>query len=133
MALTIIVLAFFMVAPVSVDALEMRGETIYMIMVDRFFDGDPANNTAGNPYQYSPDRSEWGKYFGGDLEGIRQKLDYLKSIGATTIWVTPCCQNDPYLISGGTPYHGYDMMDLYRVEPHFGDWSKCDAVTDKRR
>lgn len=111
-------------------ALDMRGETIYMIMVDRFFDGDPANNTAVNPNQYSPDQSEWGKYFGGDLEGIRQKLDYLQSVGATAIWITPVCENDPYLLAGGAPYHGYDMMDLYRVEPHFGAWPVFDAVAD---
>ena len=111
-------------------ALDMRGDTIYMIMVDRFYDGDPTNNTAVNPYQYSADHTEWGKYFGGDLEGVRQKLDYLKGVGATAIWVTPCCQNDPYLLAGGTPYHGYDMMDLYRVEPHFGNWATFDSVTD---
>lgn len=111
-------------------ALDMRGDTIYMIMVDRFMDGDPSNNTAVNPNQYSPDHSEWGKYFGGDLEGIRQKLDYLKAVGATAIWVTPVCQNDPYLLAGGTPYHGYDMNDFYRVEPHFGDWATFDALAD---
>lgn len=111
-------------------ALDMRGDTIYMIVVDRFADGDPSNNTAVNPNQYSPDHSEWGKYFGGDLEGIRQKLDYLKAVGATAIWVTPCCQNDPYLLAGGAPYHGYDMNDFYRVEPHFGDWTTFDAVAN---
>jgi len=111
-------------------ALDMRGDTIYMILVDRFADGDPTNNTAVNPNQYSPDHSEWGKYFGGDLEGIRRKLDYLKTVGATAIWVTPCCQNDPYLLAGGTPYHGYDMNDFYRVEPHFGDWATFDAVAN---
>jgi cyclomaltodextrin glucanotransferase len=112
------------------SALEMRGDTIYMIMVDRFCDGNPANNTAVNPALYSPDQTEWGKYFGGDLEGIRQKLDYLHSIGATAIWVTPVCENDPYLLANGTCYHGYDMQDMYRVEPHFGGWSDFDAVAD---
>jgi|GEM_PF-201590 len=112
------------------SALDMRGDTIYMIMVDRFMDGDPTNNTAVNPNQYSPDHTQWGKYFGGDLEGIRQKLDYLKTVGATALWITPSCQNDPYLLSDGTPYHGYDMMDFYRVEPHFGSWATFDALTD---
>lgn len=131
--LTLVILAIFFIvgsAYAPAAALDMRGETIYMIMVDRFYDGDSTNNTAVNPNQYSSDHSEWGKYFGGDLEGIRQKLDYLEAIGVTALWITPSCQNDPYLISGGTPYHGYDMMDLYRVEPHFGNWTTFDTLAD---
>jgi len=132
--LRLIILIFALVLTASTAApaaaLDMRGDTIYMIMVDRFFDGDPANNTVINPYQYSPDHSEWGKYFGGDIAGITQKLDYLKTIGATALWLTPLYQNAPFQLGSGAPYHGYDMNDVFRVEPHFGNWTTFDTLTD---
>jgi cyclomaltodextrin glucanotransferase len=47
-------------------------------VVDRFFDGDPNNNEGPNPELYDPTREDWGKYWGGDLQGVIDKLDYLK-------------------------------------------------------
>ncbi|MEO1185956.1 MAG: cyclomaltodextrin glucanotransferase, partial [Cyanobacteria bacterium J06636_27] len=59
--------------------IEFRQETIYFIVVDRFYDGNPRNNKGFNSELYDPDREEWGKYWGGDLKGIIDKLDYLKN------------------------------------------------------
>ncbi|HVI08930.1 MAG TPA: alpha-amylase family glycosyl hydrolase [Candidatus Binatia bacterium] len=86
-------------------------DVIYLIMPDRFADGDEANNF---PDSGSYDRAAPRAYHGGDLRGIQQKLPYLKDLGVTTIWITPIYQNS------GRDYHGYHAMDLYAVEKHFG-------------
>src|SRR5689334_9517805 len=62
-------------------AIEFRQETIYFIIVDRFNDGDPSNNPGAHPELYDPTKQKWGKYWGGDLQGIIDKLDYLKNLG----------------------------------------------------
>lgn len=54
--------------------IEFRQETIYFIVVDRFYDGDPANNEGPNPELYDPEGKDWGKYWGGDLQGVIDKL-----------------------------------------------------------
>ena len=69
--------------------IEFRQETLYFIVVDRFYDGDPDNSEGPNPDLYDPTRTEWGKYWGGDLQGIIDKLDYLRNMGVTAIWLTP--------------------------------------------
>jgi 1,4-alpha-glucan branching enzyme len=69
--------------------IEFRQETIYFIVVDRFHDGDPENSSGPNPELYDSTRQEWGKYWGGDLQGVIDKLDYLKNLGVTAIWLTP--------------------------------------------
>jgi cyclomaltodextrin glucanotransferase len=60
--------------------IEFRQETIYFIVVDRFYDGNPENSEGPNPELYDPEGKEWGKYWGGDLQGIIDKLDYLKNL-----------------------------------------------------
>ena len=70
-------------------SIEFRQETIYFIMVDRFFDGDSNNNEGPNPNLYDPNKEKWGLYWGGDLQGIIDKLSYLKNMGVTAIWMTP--------------------------------------------
>ena len=69
--------------------IEFRQETIYFIVVDRFYDGEPENNEGPNPELYDPEGKDWGKYWGGDLQGIIDKLDYLKDLGVTAVWLTP--------------------------------------------
>ncbi|MGL4879500.1 MAG: alpha-amylase family glycosyl hydrolase, partial [Waterburya sp.] len=69
--------------------IEFRQETIYFIVVDRFNDGDPDNSQGSNPELYDSTQQKWGKYWGGDLQGIIDKLDYLKNLGVTAIWLTP--------------------------------------------
>ncbi|MFQ3614158.1 MAG: cyclomaltodextrin glucanotransferase, partial [Cyanobacteriota bacterium] len=50
--------------------IEFRQETLYFLVVDRFFDGDPDNNEGPNPELYDPEGQDWGKYWGGDLQGV---------------------------------------------------------------
>ncbi len=90
------------------------GDVIYLIMPDRFADGDASNNF---PESGAYDRRAPRKYHGGDLRGIQQHLPYLKDLGVTALWITPVYQNDDRT---GNDYHGYGATDLYSVEQHFG-------------
>jgi len=89
-------------------------DVIYLIMPDRFADGDAGNNF---PESGSYERARPRAYHGGDLRGIQQRLPYLKDLGITAIWITPVYQNDD---RKGNDYHGYGATDLYAVEKHFG-------------
>ena len=90
-------------------------DVVYLIMPDRFANGDPANDEPAEA-PGSHDRSKPRAYHGGDLRGIREHLDYLKDLGVTTLWLTPVVKN------GSTEdYHGYGAVDLYAVEPHLGN------------
>src|SRR5262249_10549593 len=64
-----------------------QAQSIYQIITDRFFDGDPANNNAEGTYD--PSGSAGTSVHGGDFKGIEKKLDYLKSLGVTAIWISP--------------------------------------------
>ncbi|MHB8303461.1 MAG: alpha-amylase family glycosyl hydrolase [Acidobacteriaceae bacterium] len=91
-------------------------DVMYLIMPDRFADGDPANDhlpQAAGTYDVSKPRA----YHGGDLRGIEDHLDYIQHLGATTIWITPLYANDP--LSAGD-YHGYGAVQMFGVNPHFG-------------
>lgn len=89
-------------------------DVIYLIMPDRFDDGDARNNF---PNSGAYDLNSPRAYHGGDLRGIQQRLSYLKDLGVTTIWITPIYQNDDRT---GRDYHGYGAVDLYAVEKHLG-------------
>lgn len=86
-----------------------KDDIIYFIMVDRFADSNPDGNLP------DVDKNNLRAFQGGDLQGIIDKLDYIKSTGATTIWLTPIMENGP------NGYHGYWIYDFYKVDPHFGD------------
>jgi glycosidase len=89
-------------------------DSMYLIMPDRFANGDPANDEPAEA-PGSHDRAKARAYHGGDLRGIHEHLDYLKDLGVTTLWLTPIVKN------GATEdYHGYGAVDLYAVEPHLG-------------
>ena len=93
-----------------------QDDVIYLIMPDRFADGDTSNdNLPNSPGTY--DRSKARAYHGGDLRGVRDHVDYLRDLGITTIWLTPIVQNDP---ASAQDYHGYGAVDEYAVEDHFG-------------
>jgi glycosidase len=85
-------------------------DALYLIMTDRFADGNPANNQPG--YNRAAARG----WHGGDFAGIEQHLDYLRQLGVTALWTTPVASN------GAMPesYHGYAATDLYAVDAHFG-------------
>jgi len=93
-----------------------RDDVIYLIMPDRFADGDPANNLPKGAAPGTYDRTAPKAYHGGDLKGIQDHLPYLKELGATTLWLNPIFDND----NTSEGYHGYGGTDLYAVEDHFG-------------
>jgi glycosidase len=85
-------------------------DVLYLIMTDRFADGNTTNNQPG--YNRGAPRA----WHGGDLAGIEQHVDYLKQLGVTAVWTTPVASNAGMQDS----YHGYAATDLYAVDPHFG-------------
>jgi glycosidase len=96
-------------------------DAMYLIMTDRFADGDLTNDGAGaKANKNSPEAdAEWKKargWHGGDLRGISDHLDYIQKTGFTAVWMTPVYANE------GEPdsYHGYGATDLYAVDPHYG-------------
>jgi neopullulanase len=89
-------------------------DVIYLLMPDRFADGDPNNNTIAGHADNTDPNHKWGRR-GGDLRGIIDNLPYLKELGITALWLTPVFENDyPHA------YHGYTPTDLYAFEPHLG-------------
>ena len=112
---------------------ERRGfdisDVLYMLMPDRFAQGadhpTAAQMTKGKRplirNTYREDRSQPSLRHGGDLEGIRQHLDYFCDLGVTALWLTPVLENDsPDDERGFSTYHGYATTDYYRVDPRFG-------------
>ncbi|APR85310.1 Neopullulanase [Minicystis rosea] len=92
---------------------DWRDEIIYQVLVDRFANGD-----AGNDYRV--DFSSLGHYHGGDWKGLEDKLDYIQTLGVTTIWISPVVKNVD-TDAGFDGYHGYWAQDLDAPNPHFGD------------
>jgi glycosidase len=91
-----------------------NSDAVYLIMADRFCDGNPANNKIDDSLdQFSVKDIDGRK--GGDIAGIISKLDYIKDLGATTIWITPMLENNMWM-----SYHGYAATDLYKIDPRFG-------------
>ncbi|MBD0361643.1 MAG: cyclomaltodextrin glucanotransferase, partial [Coleofasciculus sp. C3-bin4] len=99
--------------------IEFRQETLYFIVVDRFNDGDPENSEGPNPELYDPEQKEWGKYWGGDLQGVIDKLDYLKNLGVTAVWLTPLFEQVEALFIESAAIHGYWTKDFKRLNPRF--------------
>ncbi len=97
---------------------DWRDQVIYMLMIDRFNDGDPSNNDQGYG-EYDPALAS--HFSGGDLQGVIDRLDYIRSLGATAIWITPPVYNQwwstPYQAAG---WHGYWAVHFREVDPHFG-------------
>ncbi len=103
------------------------GDVIYFLLPDRFEDGDPTNNTgqspSSDPNENGFDPSNPNFFHGGDLKGITDKLDYIRDLGATSIWMTPIFRNKAVQRYGEkrvTGYHGYWILDFTNVDPHFG-------------
>jgi glycosidase len=91
-----------------------KDDVMYLIMPDRFANGDPTNDEPAEA-PGSHDRAKPRAYHGGDLRGIKNHLPYLKELGVTTLWLTPIVKN-----GAAQDYHGYGAVDLYAVEPHLG-------------
>jgi len=110
------------------DAVDWRDQVIYFVMIDRFDDGNPGNNDQGAG-EYDPAN---GAYFsGGDLAGLQRRLDYIRGLGATAVWITPPVANqwwDGKVGYGG--YHGYWASDFKAVDAHFGSLADYRALAD---
>ena len=97
------------------------GDVLYLLMPDRFAQGGEHNPQLPGMRQYKEDRSAPSLRHGGDLEGIRQHLDYFCDLGVTALWFTPILENDsPDMMETWSTYHGYACTDYYRVDPRFG-------------
>lgn len=115
--------------PDPVGSVDMREETIYFVMTTRFYDGDTGNDvhcwddgTAGN----GDDDPAWR----GDFKGLGEKLDYIKALGFSAIWVTPVVTN-----ASGYDYHGYHAMDLSTVDARYesSDYTYEDLIHDAHK
>ena len=117
-AMSFAALPAFAAGPLHLPSPEWRDQIIYFLMTDRFDDGDPSNNDqhAGEFAAADPAR-----YNGGDLRGVSRRLDYIKGLGATAVWITPPVSNlwwDARAQHGG--YHGYWAEDFSKVDAHLG-------------
>lgn len=105
-------------------------DVIYLIMADRFANGDPRNDEPPE-VPGSHDRTNPRAYHGGDLQGIQNHLAYLKDLGVTTLWLTPVVKN-----GAAQDYHGYGAVDLYAIDPHLGslqDYQELVAAAHKKK
>lgn len=101
-------------------------DIVYLIMPDRFSNGDPSNDNVAGMYQGLQRDSLLGRH-GGDLQGIINHLDYIKDLGMTAIWLNPELENNQKLES----YHGYAVTDHYRVDRRFGTNELFKEMVDK--
>ncbi len=103
---------------------DFRDESIYFMITTRFYDGDPSNNVLCWDNQEAQ-KSTKDPCWRGDFQGVIDKLDYIKALGFTAIWITPVVQN-----ASGYDYHGYHAMDFSKVDCRYqsGDGSKSGDV-----
>lgn len=90
---------------------DFRDETIYFVMTTRFYDGDPSNNTQCWDNQ---ERNQGDPAWRGDFKGLIEKLDYIKALGFTTVWITPVVEN-----ASGYDYHGYHAVNFSKVDHRY--------------
>lgn len=90
---------------------DMREDSIYFVMTARFFDGDPSNNRGGALHVKSGNAANNDPMFRGDFKGLIQKLDYIKGLGFSAIWITPVVLN-----RSDYDYHGYHGYDFFRID-----------------
>ena len=106
-------------------------DAMYMIMTDRFADGDPHNDgvngtSAESSAEAAAERVKPRGWHGGDLRGIQQHLDYIQKLGFDTVWMTPVYANEHEPDS----YHGYGATDMYAVDPHYGSLQDLRSLAD---
>ncbi|BDU51427.1 alpha-amylase family glycosyl hydrolase [Haliovirga abyssi] len=116
----------------QVSSPSWKDQIIYFVMTDRFNDGDPTNNDQGAG-EYDPTKNS--HYSGGDIKGVTDKLDYIKDLGVTAVWITPPVANqwwDPWVNYSG--YHGYWGENFKEVDKHLGtldDYKELSATLHK--
>jgi len=92
-----------------------NSDVIYLLMPDRFANGNPNNDTTSDTAEKVNRKNNGGRH-GGDIQGIINHLDYIKALGATTIWSTPLLEDNLPTYS----YHGYAITDTYKIDPRYG-------------
>ncbi|WP_437397011.1 glycoside hydrolase family 13 protein [Flagellimonas lutimaris] len=105
-------------------------DVIYLLMPDRFANGDPSNDSTPETIEKA-NRDHQGGRHGGDIQGVIDHLDYIHELGATTLWSTPLTLDNEKVYS----YHGYASSDLYQIDPRYGsneDFSRLSAELHKR-
>lgn len=111
-------------------------EVVYFLLPDRFANGDPANDRGGlrgDRLATGFDPTSKGFYEGGDLKGLKGRLDYIQGLGATAIWVGPVFRNKPVQGPPGhesAGYHGYWITDFTEVDPHLGTRAEFRDLVD---
>lgn len=90
-------------------------DVVYLIMPDRFANGDPDNDSTPDTKEKAKRNKKGGRH-GGDLQGVINNLDYLENLGVTALWSTPLLEDNEPVYS----YHGYAQTDLYRIDPRYG-------------
>ena len=90
-------------------------DVVYLIMSDRFVDGDASNNSTANTREKADKNNVNGRW-GGDIQGIINSFDHIKKLGCTAIWPTPMLGDDEAAWS----YHGYACSDYYHIDPRYG-------------
>ena len=98
------------------------GQTLYFVLTDRFANGSTANDLGGftgGPMDHGFDPTRISHFHGGDFAGMATRLDYLKNLGVTAVWVTPPLRNKP-VQKGTASYHGYWILDFLQIDPHLG-------------
>lgn len=103
------------------------GDVLYLIMPDRFANGDPSNDIIAGMRESTVDREGQYARHGGDFKGIADHLDYIQELGVTAIWLNPVLEND---MPEGS-YHGYATTDYYKVDARFGTNEEFVSLTDK--
>lgn len=102
-------------------------DVLYMIMPDRFADGNPGNNLVKTMrHPIGADRTDLNVRHGGDLKGISDHIDYIDSLGVTAVWLNPVLEND---MPDGS-YHGYATTDYYRIDPRLGTNEEYSSLID---
>lgn len=97
-----------------------NSDVLYMLMPDRFASGRNITKPMKGLNPYVVDRSKPSLRHGGDLEGVRQHLDYFNQLGVTALWFTPVLENNLPDMNSQSTYHGYATTNYYRVDPRFG-------------
>ena len=109
-----------------------NADVLYMLMPDRFAQGSRHPKQVKGMRKYREDRSEPSLRHGGDLNGIREHLDYFTDLGVTALWLTPVLENDsPDDERNYSTYHGYATTDYYRVDPRFGSNADYRSLCDE--
>ncbi|MGX5209335.1 pullulanase-type alpha-1,6-glucosidase [Streptomyces violaceus] len=112
-------------------------EQFYFVLPDRFANGDPRNDKGGltgSRLSTGYDPTDKGFYQGGDLKGLTKRLDYVKGLGTTALWMAPIFKNQPVQGTGANAsagYHGYWITDFTQVDPHFGTNKDLETLIDK--